>query len=205
MKCDLSKDCEDASDEDVSECERSPLTQNECDKENFLHCKYSRKCIPKEWQCDSEYDCGLKGRFDFLDTSDEDSSLNCTKKCPPNKLPCSNGECIHISKFCDGHIDCPNDEFSCLDKSDCKKLKCEFDYCRTTPFGPKCYCPPNQDIINGTKCVAQKFCSENEFGEDSCDQICTLMKGRKKCSCANGYEWVNQKCQGINSKFCFIF
>lgn len=202
MKCDLSNDCEDGSDEHISECERSSIIQNECDNENFLHCKYSRKCIPKEWLCDSENDCGLIGKFNLLDPSDEESALNCTKKCSSNKLPCSNGICLHVSKFCDGRADCQNDELGCNDKTECKKLKCDYD-CRITPFGPRCYCPPNQEIVNGTRCVVQKTCSENEMEGEPCDQICSIVKGRNKCSCANGYERMNQKCHGINRKFDF--
>lgn len=200
LKCDFSNDCEDGSDENVSECEKIPIIQNECDNENFLHCKYSRKCIPKEWQCDSENDCGLIGKFNLLDPTDEESSLNCSKKCSNNKLPCSDGTCLHISKFCDGSVDCENDELVCNDHSPCKSLKCAYD-CKITPLGPKCFCPLHQDIVNGTKCALQKICNENDFDDESCDQLCTFSKGKNKCVCASGYERTNQKCVGINCKF----
>jgi len=199
MRCDFSNDCDDGSDENISECEKMPIVENECDNENFLHCKYSRKCIPKEWLCDMEHDCGLIGKFNLLDQSDEESTLNCSKKCPNNHLPCSNGICLHISKFCDGRVDCENDELVCNDNSPCKTLKCAYD-CKVTPFGPKCYCPPNQDIVNDTKCVLQKTCNENEFDSESCDQLCILLKGKNKCTCTTGYERTNQKCIGINCK-----
>lgn len=197
MKCDLSNDCDDGSDENATECKRTPIIQSECDNENFLHCKYSGKCIPKEWVCDAEHDCGLIGKFNLLDPSDE-NVLNCTKKCPINQLPCSNGVCLHISKFCDGNVDCPNDEQFCSDKSVCKSLHCEYD-CKSTSHGPKCYCPKNHDIINTTKCALQKTCSEDDESDgETCDQLCSITKGRNKCVCAAGYERINHKCFGVN-------
>jgi low-density lipoprotein receptor-related protein 1 (alpha-2-macroglobulin receptor) len=196
MRCDLSNDCDDGSDENATECKRTPVIQSECDNESFLHCKYSKKCIPKEYVCDGENDCGLIGKFHLLDPSDE--HINCTKKCPVNQLSCSNGVCVHISKFCDGHADCQNDEqLFCGDKAGCKSLKCEYD-CKSTPYGPKCYCPPHQDIVNSTKCVNQKTCREDE--NETCDQLCSIVKGRNKCICAAGYERSNQKCHGVNCK-----
>jgi hypothetical protein len=146
------------------------------------------------------HDCGtiFHEYVNWVDNSDENQ--NCTKQCPINNLPCSNGVCIHISKFCDGHIDCQNDESFCTDKAQCKNLKCDYE-CKSTPHGPHCYCPPNHNIVNGTKCVMQKECIENisENG-DVCDQLCLNVKGRNKCSCVNGYELKNHKCYGINGK-----
>lgn len=202
-KCDFVNDCKDGSDENITECETTSIVQNECDNDDFFHCQFSRKCIPKAWVCDEVNDCGLIGKFNLLDNSDENQK--CTKKCPPNKLPCSNGDCLHISKFCDGHVDCSDDELSCSDKTACKSLKCDYE-CKSTPSGARCYCPPNQNIVNGTKCVVQKECIEStsEDGE-MCDQICVNNKGRNKCSCVNGYERINYKCCGINGKFIHLF
>lgn len=197
-ECDLTSDCSDGSDENSSECDYNSIAQNQCDNENFFHCKYSRKCIPRQWLCDQVYDCGLIGKFNLLDSSDEDQS--CTKTCPANKLSCSNGVCLLISKFCDGHVDCPNDEFSCADRSVCKSLKCDYD-CKMTPHGPHCYCPPGRDIVNSTKCVTQKECTEEDYGDGVCDQQCINIKGKNKCSCMPGYERLNNhRCFGINCK-----
>lgn len=199
-KCDLTPDCSDASDE--NECDQSSIVQNQCDNNDFFHCKYSRKCIPKQWLCDQVFDCGLIGKFNLLDPSDEESSQNCTKSCPVNKIPCSNGICLHISKFCDGHIDCPDDEFSCTDRSACKNLKCDYD-CKATPKGPHCFCPPGQDIVNATKCIVQKECTEDNLEDgEICDQQCINIKGKNKCSCAPGYERINNRCLGVNCKSC---
>lgn len=200
----MSPDCLDGSDENSTECDQGSIVQNQCDNESFFHCKYSRKCVPKQWLCDEVYDCGLIVKFSLLDTSDEDSSQNCTKKCPVNKLPCSNGVCLHISKFCDGHIDCPNDEFSCADRSPCKNLKCDYD-CKVTPHGPQCFCPAGQDIVNATKCVVQKECVDDVLDDgEVCDQQCINIKGKNKCSCAPGYERVNSRCLGVNGKSCLL-
>lgn len=148
--------------------------------------------------CDGTYDCGLIGKFGLLDTSDEDNDQNCTKTCSSdNHLACSNGACIHISKFCDGQIDCSNDELSCGDRSACKNLKCDYD-CKVTPYGPKCFCPVGQDIVNATKCVIQQEC--NEDNDEICDQQCINIRGTSKCTCVIGYERLNHRCFGVNSK-----
>lgn len=183
----------------------SRIVQNKCDNDSFFHCKYSRKCIPKQWLCDQVFDCGLVGHF--LDSSDEGHQQNCTKKCPINTLPCANGECLHISKFCDGKIDCPTDEFFCDDKSACKNLKCDYG-CSITSLGPHCYCPPGHDIINSTKCLERQECSED--GSENCDQKCFNIKGQNTCSCVSGFEQIDNRCFGVNSKllktvkFCVV-
>lgn len=204
-KCDLTPDCSDGSDENANECDQSSVVQNQCDNKSFFHCKSSRKCIPKQWLCDEVFDCGLFGKFNFLDSSDEQQ--NCTIKCPVNKLPCINGLCLHISNFCDGHVHCPNDEFSCGGQSLCKNLKCDYE-CKITPHGPQCFCPPGQDIINSTKCIVQQKCTENILDNgtmQSCDQHCVNYQGNNICSCAPGYELFNNKCYGVNSECFFYF
>lgn len=47
-KCDLTPDCADGSDEQQG-CDQTPAVQNKCDSDDFFHCKYSKKCIPKTW------------------------------------------------------------------------------------------------------------------------------------------------------------
>lgn len=44
-----------------------------CDHTQF-HCALSKKCIPREWICDGELDCGmpLNSNFTEQDVSDED-------------------------------------------------------------------------------------------------------------------------------------
>jgi Low-density lipoprotein receptor domain class A len=199
-KCDLTPDCSDGSDEDGNECDQSSIVQNQCDNSSFFHCKYSQKCIPRQWLCDQVFDCGLIGKFNTLDPSDEEASLNCTIKCPKNKLPCTNGVCLHISKFCDGQIDCANDEFSCSDVLPCKSLKCDYD-CKITPHGPQCFCPAGQDVVNSTKCVARKECAEDMLDEgEACDQQCINANEKNQCSCVPGYERVSSRCFGVNCK-----
>lgn len=198
-KCDLAPDCADKSDE--VDCGIGSNVQNKCDSDDFFHCKYSQKCIPKSWLCDNVNDCGLIGKFNLLDPSDEDKSQNCTKSCPPGMLSCSNGVCLPISKFCDGTVDCENDEFSCNSDTAvaCKNLKCDYD-CKVTPHGPFCFCPWGQEIINSTKCVVNTKCSEEWSKGEACDQLCSNVQGENKCSCVAGYERINSRCLGINCK-----
>lgn len=71
-----------------------------------------RRCIPREWLCDHDQDCGP------YDNSDEDESMcQLKEKCLPNQSECTgpNGTsavCIDTEQFCDGHFDCVNDEYT---------------------------------------------------------------------------------------------
>ncbi|XP_049826368.1 atrial natriuretic peptide-converting enzyme [Aethina tumida] len=64
----------------------------------------SKRCIPKDWQCDGYVDC--------KDQSDE---LNCNK-CGTGMIHCGANKCITQEHMCDGKVDCPwgQDERNCL-------------------------------------------------------------------------------------------
>lgn len=191
--CDYDNDCPDGSDE--SDCFRKTTTQLKCDDDTFFHCDHSQRCIPKRWMCDGEPDCGSIAEIGFIDRSDEEQ--NCTVKCQPNELACSNGQCLSIAKFCDGHVDCSNDESSCGGEatSQCKNLKCDYD-CRMTPSGAKCFCPSGQMPENITKCAQLKSCRL-----DACDQLCNVVNGVEHCSCLPGYTWMTKRAKCVACKF----
>ncbi|XP_004594559.2 SCO-spondin [Ochotona princeps] len=110
-------------------------------------CQDSGHCVPYEWLCDNQDDCG--------DGSDEEgcATPGCTEgqvtcssgrclplallcdgqddcgdgtdergcPCPPDSLACADGRCLPPMLLCDGHPDCPDaaDEESCLGQGDC--------------------------------------------------------------------------------------
>lgn len=74
----------------------------------------------------------------------------------------SNLTCLHIAKFCDGHVDCRDnsDEGTfCAPSGACDKLACDH-LCSMTYAGPRCFCPdgkePSRDHPN--LCVDQDEC-----------------------------------------------
>lgn len=73
---------------------------------------FRRRCIPREWLCDHDYDCGP------FDKSDEDESLcQFKEKCLPNQSECASPSgtgavCIDTEMFCNGQFDCVNDEYT---------------------------------------------------------------------------------------------
>ncbi|XP_034653858.1 prolow-density lipoprotein receptor-related protein 1 isoform X1 [Drosophila subobscura] len=160
--------------------------------EGQFRCVPSLKCIPETWRCDGEYDCGDG------DLTDE---VNCTDaqalQCRVFEGECFNGECLELSRFCDGHWDCDSDELQC-DKQDaaCAAMNCSYN-CKLTPHGPRCYCPGGQvpESMNSTRCVDHDECQE--LG--TCDQLCRNTPGSYECSCVSGYDKIKGgRCRAIN-------
>lgn len=77
-----------------------------CSEKQF-RCLNSSKCIPENWYCDGDNDCGAG---DFSDES------NCTSStCTDKQFRCGNGKCTPSSWRCDGFDDCGDgsDELRC--------------------------------------------------------------------------------------------
>lgn len=101
--CDGKRDCRDNSDESLASCAG---VYESCRDDQF-QCLKTRKCIPVEWLCDSDYDCGSP-----IDESDETlSKCRSKKECSPNQTKCTDDLCIETELFCDGKFDCVDDEY----------------------------------------------------------------------------------------------
>ncbi|MFH4982112.1 hypothetical protein AB6A40_008821 [Gnathostoma spinigerum] len=168
-----------------------------------MKCLLTGRCHPLRYKCDLEFDCGVT-KLGILDTSDEDPSIcNITRVCPPGKHMClSGGQCLALSKFCDGVRDCVDgsDEHPhCGSELNASNIGFMRKHGRavTPDEGVKCYCPEGQ-IPEGIECVDEDECRRPEYGGiPLCAHFSTNLISRKAgepgfpCSCAKNYILMN--------------
>uniref|UniRef100_A0A8C7Z935 Low-density lipoprotein receptor-related protein 4 n=1 Tax=Oryzias sinensis TaxID=183150 RepID=A0A8C7Z935_9TELE len=132
-----------------------------CGKNHFT-CSVSAfgecTCIPAQWQCDGDNDCG--------DHSDEDGCMLPT--CSPLDFHCDNGKCIRRSWVCDGDNDCEDDS----DEQDCPPRECEED---------EFHCQNGYCIRSLWHCDGDNDCGDNS------DEQCDMRKcSDKEFRCTDG-------------------
>ncbi|KAM9774698.1 SCO-spondin [Syngnathus typhle] len=125
----------------------------------------SGRCIPSQWLCDNEDDCG--------DGSDE----ICPFTCSPEHFRCTStpsGPCLNLALRCDGHPDC-------ADRSD-------EAFCG--PATPVPLCPPGEFQCANGKCLsASRVCDgrlDCGFADGSDEQDCGVACDEGEFLCAGG-------------------
>ncbi|XP_070536212.1 low-density lipoprotein receptor-related protein 4-like [Ptychodera flava] len=131
------------------EC-RCAINQFRCDTME----KNSCTCIPEEWMCDGDNDCG--------DDSDE---TNCDlPTCSADDFTCQNGKCIRLTWVCDSDNDCNDgsDELGCPPRNCTEnEFRCQNNNCIRKQWK----CDGDDDCGDGSdeqQCKKQP-CGENEF------------------------------------------
>ncbi|KHN83187.1 Low-density lipoprotein receptor-related protein 1B [Toxocara canis] len=111
------------------------------------------------------------------------------------------GQCVHLSKFCDGHRDCADgsDEHTrCRIPPPMGNVTCKYGGAVTLDGGLQCYCPLGQEP-RGSECVDEDECKRVEFGGvPVCAQVCVNLIAKRagdqryRCACVPGFELVNE-------------
>ncbi|XP_072034880.1 low-density lipoprotein receptor-related protein 2-like isoform X2 [Amphiura filiformis] len=128
-----------------------------CEQTEFT-CANSDLCIPLDWRCDMDDDCG--------DGSDEAPNLCYDHTCSSTQWPCDNGRCIPATYVCDYEDDC-------RDNSD-EQQDCGFPTCASEDFT----CP-------NSRCIPQDYVCD---GEDDCrDGNMTDEQNCPETTCPPGY------------------
>ncbi|XP_061661944.1 SCO-spondin-like [Syngnathoides biaculeatus] len=125
----------------------------------------SGRCIPTQWVCDNEDDCG--------DGSDE----ICPFTCSPQHFRCAStpsGPCLNLALRCDGHPDC-------ADQSD-------EQFCG--PATPVPLCPPGEFQCSNGKCLsASRVCDgrlDCGFADGSDELDCGVVCDEGEFLCSGG-------------------
>ncbi|XP_078198084.1 SCO-spondin isoform X14 [Callithrix jacchus] len=122
--------------------------------EGEVMCQVSGHCVPHEWLCDNQDDCG--------DGSDEEGCA--TPGCGEGQMACRSGHCLPLDLLCDGRDDCGDgtDEQGCP----CPQglLACADGRC----LPPALLCDGHPDCLDAAdeeSCLGQVTCVP---GEVSC-------------------------------------
>ncbi|KAG1687419.1 Prolow-density lipoprotein receptor-related protein 1 [Nymphon striatum] len=128
------------------------------------------------------------------------------RTCAPNQFQCDETKiCLPLKLICDGKVDCKNSTLN--DDSDETNPRCKmFNVCPNNYFACRdnITCIPLYHVCdNRYDCPEMtdegSFCYADEcLIEGSCDQFCENTEGSHKCSCADGYELIDErKCRAI--------
>ncbi len=165
--CNGFHDCQDGSDEDYTvngPCKRQHV---ECESNEFK-CSTSHRCIPVDYVCDKDLDCGPNDESDELgcflnhDTTNTDK-LTCQLQ---GHLVCEH----NCTNFTENGFYC-----SCFHGFEMLKINSTFSVAES----------------NNTSVFQRHICSDidecESFQSHHCPQICSNQKGSYKCSCDQGY------------------
>ncbi|XP_055461492.1 SCO-spondin [Psammomys obesus] len=135
-------------------------------------CRESGHCVPLEWLCDNQDDCG--------DSSDEEGCA--TSGCGEGQIACQSGHCLPLSLLCDGQDDCGDgtDERGCL--CPLGSLACADGRC----LPPALLCDGHPDCLDGAdeeSCLGQASCISGEVScvDGTCIRTIQLCDGVWDC------------------------
>ncbi|XP_032597334.1 putative vitellogenin receptor isoform X2 [Drosophila grimshawi] len=154
----------------------------------------SKQCIRLEFRCDKERDCADGSDEEHCDKHNETQlgyspsaagdPASGRRACKPHLFDCHDGECVDMSRVCNGFTDCTNgnDEGpQCA--SACRKQLCQHN-CQATPAGAVCTCNEGYRLDGDHRsCVDIDECVASGGAAQPCAQLCENMPGSYQCQC----------------------
>ncbi|XP_023164142.2 putative vitellogenin receptor isoform X1 [Drosophila hydei] len=183
-----------------------------------FQCRSNKQCIRQEFRCDKERDCPdgsdeehceqhtLHGNATSSDSS-YSSDMSARRACKPHLFDCHDGECVDMSRVCNGFADCinGNDEGPQCGSA-CTKPLCQHK-CQATPAGAVCTCLEGYRLQSDQRsCVDIDECAVSPE-QQPCAQICENTPGSFQCQCHADFMLRQDRssCKSIQSGATLLF
>lgn len=182
-----------------------------------FQCRESKECIRQEFHCDKERDCSDGSDEEHCEHHHHASSnssdtvlatmVSGRRACKPHLFDCHDGECVDMSRVCNGFPDCTNgnDEGpQCA--TACRKTLCQHK-CHATPAGAVCSCFEGYRLESDQRsCVDIDECAATP-GRQPCAQMCENTPGSYQCQCYGDFMLRQDRssCKSIQSGATLLF